>query len=209
MSGGAFSSAKAVSIGSSVAAISSFPVVGDFYSSNVLVDDHLYSGNQPNIQSVMAFSPCSSPITSQFLSNTSFYGYSDNVASSAIYTGISAKMSSSNNPTVEQTWLIWLWQHVNQFGTPGEDGYYYDQGQLYDAWLAFCSSWNETMGKKPSWEEWLAWFMSNGGSHIWGSGENVFNAHFYVPIGSILPLLMLVLSYIAYIFFKSLKINRE
>ena len=109
---------------------------------------------------------------------------------------------------VEDTWLIWLWQHINQFGTQGEDGYYYDQNQLYDAWVAFCSSWNETMGKKPSWDEWLAWFMGDGGSHTLDNGNSTFNAHF-VPVGNMLSLLILVLMYVAFLCCRSLKTNKE
>ena len=109
---------------------------------------------------------------------------------------------------VEDTWLIWLWQHINQFGTQGEDGYYYDQNQLYNAWVAFCSSWNETMGKKPSWDEWLAWFMGDGGSHTLDNGDGIFNAHF-VPVGNMLSLLILVLMYVAFLCCRSLKTNKE
>ena len=109
---------------------------------------------------------------------------------------------------VEDTWLIWLWQHINQFGTQGEDGYYYDQNQLYNAWVAFCSSWNETMGKKPSWDEWLAWFMGNGGSHTLDNGDGTFNAHF-VPVGNMLSLLIFVLMYVAFLSFRFLKTNKE
>ena len=109
---------------------------------------------------------------------------------------------------VEDTWLIWLWQHINQFGTQGEDGYYYDQNQLYNAWVAFCSSWNETMGKKPSWDEWLAWFMGNGGSHTLDNGDGTFNAHF-VPVGNMLSLLIFVLMYVAFLSCRYLKTNKE
>ena len=51
------------------------------------------------------------------------------------------------------------------------------------------------MGPCPTWEEWLSWFTGGDGSHTWGSGDDAFFAHF-VPVGSILPLLVLALLYI-------------
>ena len=104
-------------------------------------------------------------------------------------------LGPGNGPSVEDTWLIWLSQHTDYFGNQGEDGWYFDKYALYEAWEAYCAAWNETMGKCPTWDEWLAWFMGNDGSHTWGSGEDAFSAHF-VPVGSILPLLVLALLYI-------------
>ena len=213
MSGGSLVATNNYAQNSSAVSISS-PISYTSLSRNNSANfqDALANGLSPEavIASSMAM-PTNGQLFGSYYTNdfgSSIDSYNPGSYSGFGYSGIRDRQNLGPG-AVEDTWLIWLWQHINQFGTQGEDGYYYDQGQLYDAWVAFCSSWNETMGKKPSWEEWLAWFMSNGGSHIWGSGENVFNAHFYVPIGSILPLLMLVLSYIAYIFFKSLKINRE
>ena len=98
-----------------------------------------------------------------------------------------------NGPSVEDTWLIWLSQHTG-YGSSGEDGWYFDKYQLHAAWEAYCAAWNETMGPCPTWEEWLSWFTGGDGSHTWGSGDDAFFAHF-VPVGSILPLLVLALLY--------------
>jgi hypothetical protein len=102
-------------------------------------------------------------------------------------------------PTVEESWLIWLSQH--NFGTSGEGGWYYNESQLRAAWEAYCAAWNETMGKCPTWDEWLAWFMGNDGSHTWGSGEGAYNAYF-VPVGNILPLILMALLYMIILFVK-------
>ena len=99
-----------------------------------------------------------------------------------------------NGPSVEDTWLIWLSQHTDLFGSSGEDGWYFDKYELHRAWEAYCAAWNETMGPCPTWEEWLSWFTGGDGSHTWGSGDDAFFAHF-VPVGSILPLLVLALLY--------------
>ena len=104
-------------------------------------------------------------------------------------------LGPGNGPSVEDTWLIWLSQHTDNFGNQGEDGWYFDKYQLHAAWEAYCAAWNETMGKCPTWEEWLSWFTGGNGSHTWGSGDDTFSAHF-VPVGSILPLLVLALLYI-------------
>ena len=106
---------------------------------------------------------------------------------------IRGRQNLGNGPSVEDTWLIWLSQH--KYGTEGEGGWYYNESQLREAWEAYCAAWNETMGECPTWDEWLAWFMENDGSHTWGSGEGAYNAYF-VPVGSILPLLVLALLYI-------------
>ena len=138
----------------------------------------------------------------------SFYGYSvmdySSAADYAQYTGMfgggsrmgvrGRQKSDNNGPTIEDTWLIWLSQHTG-FGSQGEDGWYFNTAQLTEAWMAFCDSWNETMGPCPTLEQWLSWFTSGDGSHTWGSGNDAFSAHF-VPVGSILPLLILALLYI-------------
>ena len=107
---------------------------------------------------------------------------------------VRGRQNVGNGPTVEDTWLIWLSQHTG-YGSSGEDGWYFDKYQLHAAWEAYCAAWNETMGPCPTWEEWLSWFTGGDGSHTWGSGDDAFFAHF-VPVGSILPLLVLALLYI-------------
>jgi hypothetical protein len=104
-------------------------------------------------------------------------------------------------PTVEESWLIWLSRHRDYFGNQGEDGWYFDKYDLYEAWEAYCAAWNETMGECPTWDEWLAWFMGNDGSHTWGNGDSAYNAYF-VPLGNILPLLLMALAYMMILFIK-------
>ena len=118
---------------------------------------------------------------------------------------VRGRQRTGNGPTVEDSWLIWLSQHASDYGTSGEDGWYFDQYQLKQAWVEYCAKWNVTMGKCPTWEEWLAWFMGDGGSHTWGSGDNVFNAYF-VPVGDMLPLLLIALLYMIILFVKRNKI---
>ena len=73
-----------------------------------------------------------------------------------------------------------------------------------------CAGWNETMGgTKPSLDEWLAWFMgSENNPYTWNDGETDY-FYQYVPVGDILPLLLLALLYILAISLKSLKSERS
>ncbi len=105
---------------------------------------------------------------------------------------------------VEDTWLNWLAMWGQNFGTYDEstNTYHYDQYQLRSAYDAFCASWNETMGKKPTWDEWLAWFMgSEDSSFTWNDGTNDYFYQF-VPVGNILPLLLMALLYTIILFVK-------
>ena len=118
------------------------------------------------------------------------------------YSGINNRQNSGPGH-VEDSWLNWLAMFGTSFGTYDESthSYTYDQYQLRAAYDAFCQAWNETMGKCPTWDEWLAWFMGNDGSHTWGNGDSAYNAYF-VPLGNILPLLLMALAYMIILFVK-------
>ena len=112
---------------------------------------------------------------------------------------------------VEDTWLNWLGLYGQGYGTYDEETntYTYDQYQLRSAYDAFCLAWNETMGKKPTWDEWLAWFMASegdGNGYTWNDGENNFTYSF-VPVGNVLPLLIFALLYMALICLKAIRIR--
>ena len=105
---------------------------------------------------------------------------------------------------VEDTWLNWLALWGQQYGkyddTTGT--WYYDQYDLRKAYDAFCATWNETMGKKPTWEEWLSWFMaSETDGFKWSDGTNEWTYHF-LPVGGIYPLLLIALLYMIILFVK-------
>ena len=105
---------------------------------------------------------------------------------------------------VEDTWLNWLALWGQQYGKYDDKTrtWYYDQYDLRNAYDAFCATWNETMGKKPTWEEWLSWFMaSETDGFIWSDGTNDWTYHF-VPIGDILPLILTALLYMIILFVK-------
>ena len=109
-----------------------------------------------------------------------------------------------NLGNVEDTWLNWLALNGSSYGTYDESTqtWYLDVTALRSAWEAFCSTWNEGMGKKPTWDEWLAWFQgSEGNPYEWNDGSNPLY-YTYLPVGNILPLLCFAMIYVVILFVK-------
>ena len=109
-------------------------------------------------------------------------------------------------PGVGQTWLNWLAMYGGSYGRYDESTgtWYYDTYQLRAAYDAFCAAWNESMGKKPTWDEWLAWFMASegdGNGFDWSDGDKNWTYQF-VPVGNILPLFLMALLYMIILFVK-------
>ena len=113
----------------------------------------------------------------------------------------------SNN---ESNWLNWLALNGQKFGSFVDGVWMLDVYALRNAYDAYCDGWNETMGgKMPTWDEWLAWFMGSEDSpFVWSDGENS-SSYQFLPVGDILPLLLLALLYILAISLKSLKSERS
>ena len=147
--------------------------------------------------------------------NTSFYGgiYATADYSSADYGQYSGMFGGSsrmgirgrqNLGNVEDTWLNWLALNGDTYGKfdEGTKTWYLDINALRSAWEDFCATWNEGMGKKPTWDEWLAWFMgSEGNPYEWSDGSNS-SFYTYLPVGNILPLLLFALVYVVILFLK-------
>ena len=113
-----------------------------------------------------------------------------------------------NLGNVEDTWLNWLALNGGTYGKydEGTNTWYLDINALRSAWEAFCATWNEGMGKKPTWDEWLAWFEgSQGNPYEWSDGSNS-SFYTYLPVGNILPLLLFALVYVVILFLKRNKI---
>jgi hypothetical protein len=110
---------------------------------------------------------------------------------------------------LNDTWLNWLalnWLPLNgsNYGTYDEatKTWYLDYDALRRAWEAFCDTWNEGMGKKPTWDEWLAWFMgSEGNPYMWDDGENQYGFSF-VPVGDFMPLIVFALLYVVFVMYR-------
>ena len=109
-----------------------------------------------------------------------------------------------NLGNVEDTWLNWLALNGGTYGKydEGTKTWYLDINALRSAWEAFCATWNEGMGKKPTWDEWLAWFEgSQGNPYEWSDGSNS-SFYTYLPVGNILPLLCFAMIYVVILFVK-------
>ena len=141
----------------------------------------------------------------------SFYGYSVMDYSSAAdygqYTGMFGGGSRSNvrgrqNAGEESTyanWLRWFDAVGWAYGTANGNNYSYDSTQAQNAYNAWVSTLSDNM-PIPSYEEWLSWFMGSGGTH---TSENTGNTYSFVPVGDILPLLLLALFYVLFMAIKS------
>ena len=147
--------------------------------------------------------------------NTSFYGgmYATADYSSADYGQYSGMFGGGSRMGVrgrqnlgedmESTyanWLRWFDQVGWSFGTTTDgDNYSYDSTQAQNAYNAWVASLSESM-PVPSYEVWLSWFMGNGGTH---TSESSGNTYSFVPVGDILPLLLIALLYMLFVAIKS------
>ena len=146
--------------------------------------------------------------------NTSFYGgiYATADYSSADYGQYSSMFGGGNRMGVrgrqnlgedmESTyanWLRWFDQVGWSYGTANGNNYSYDSTQAQNAYNAWVASLSEFM-PVPSYEVWLSWFMGNGGTH---TSESSGNTYSFVPVGGILPLLLIALLYMLFVAVKS------
>ena len=105
-----------------------------------------------------------------------------------------------------ESWLHWMSIHGWKFGTQnGDNTWDYDNEATWNAFLVWYKS---VYGKdyKPddpmtppefTYEEWLKWFTSNGGSHNYDGWT--FN---FTPVGDVLPLIILAILYAAFLIMK-------
>ena len=96
-------------------------------------------------------------------------------------------------------WLRWFDKVGWSFGTANDNNYSYDSTQAQNAYNAWVASLSESM-PVPSYEVWLSWFMCNGGTH---TSESSGNTYSFVPVGGILPLLLIALLYMLFVAVKS------
>jgi hypothetical protein len=122
------------------------------------------------------------------------------IASMGDLRGIRGRQSAGP-ATNTSGWLNWL--VLNGYGTQGADGIWgLDIYQLRQAYDDYVRNWNSTMGKKPTWDEWLAWFMgSEGNPYMWDDGENQYGFSF-VPVGDFMPLIVFALLYVVLVMYR-------
>ena len=108
---------------------------------------------------------------------------------------------------VEDSWLNWLAIMGINIGDVGHydestKTWYYDYYDLQKLYQEYCNNWNFGMGEKPTWDEWLAWFMgSEGDPYIWDDGDSQYGFS-YVPVGDFMPLIVFALLYVVLIVYR-------
>ena len=147
------------------------------------------------------------------------YGYSafDNTTTTAYaqYAGMYGSSAPSgirgrqNTSGIENSWWNWLnsWLAGGNGPTQAADGnWYFNDETVADAYAQFCEYYfNQGMGNPPKYEDFVEW-LKNG---ILGGGKFEENGIFWdpVPVGDIVPLLLLALLYIGFVAFKSIRMR--
>ena len=94
-------------------------------------------------------------------------------------------------------WLKWFDEIGYAYGTAdGSGGYTFDNAQAEAAYAAWLASRSSSM-PYISYPEWLSWLLSKT-SHEGGNG----NTYSFVPIGNILPLVLMAMLYMIILFVK-------
>ena len=108
-------------------------------------------------------------------------------------------------------WLQWLAKLGFNFGTQGEGNIYtFDGEQAYNAFLVWYKAVygydydpNNTLTPPEfTYQQWLSWFTSHGGTHGYQYGNESWT-FLFVPVGDIVPLLLLALLYVLFVVIKS------
>ena len=154
-----------------------------------------YNTNRNNSVANDAMSSVSSDIA---MASTQAYAGIGNTTGGASR-GISGRRES--NGVIFNSWWNWLSGHNDERkGVQDENGnwiYTYDKYDLQNLYNAFVAFWSKNFGSDdiPSYDEWLWWYMSTTGSDGYSYKNNTY---LFQPIGSILPLVVMVLFYLCY-----------
>ena len=122
--------------------------------------------------------------------------------------GISGRKKSGNTNSL----LDWFYRYGYDFGTAtgsDEDGwvYTYSNSQLRAAYDNYISNfWDDMWGTaKPTFEEWLAWLEAGGETGY------EYNGNWYkmLPVGDIVPLLLLALLYVVFLMLRTVTLQTK
>jgi hypothetical protein len=137
---------------------------------------------------------------------TASYEASNNSSPSRVNNRFNAPPGAGGNSDegeegLGETWLYWLDYYYSQSGwwNNNENGntVTLDWWDAYSAWKAIVDSWNEGMGPAPTWEQFEKWLWSKGGAHT--TNDHTYN---YIPVGDLLPLILMALIYMIILFVK-------
>ena len=116
------------------------------------------------------------------------------------------------------SWWKWFDTWVRNNGDSYYDnetkGYYFDRNSLESVYKAFLKNfWNSGMGEEPSFDEWLDWYQeamnNSNGYYDYYYGDELYNRYYWVPVGDILPLLLIALLYMLFVAIKSKLLKTE
>ena len=121
--------------------------------------------------------------------------------------GIRGRQNAGPGSSAYNSWLAWLLSYGQGEEWSGNSWEFDNEG----AWNAFLAWFESTYGQpydpeNPSggmgvpvitYEQWLSWFTSNGGTHTYGGYTFKFT-----PVGNILPLVLMALMYMIILFVK-------
>jgi len=118
-----------------------------------------------------------------------------------------------NGDGLTDSWLDWLYRYGYTHGTPSEtEGtgctYTFTYEQLKAAYDDYINNYWDPMWSpngengKPTFEQWLAW-LQGGGENGFGYNGNSYVWSPELPIGDIVPLLLLALLYVLFLAVKS------
>ena len=196
-----FGSGNAVSgvymSGGSVRATHSQSSIGSSQSSIANIQLPIANIQSPTANTQLPISNIQSPIASNYqgIGNTTIGG------PRAMRGRQNLGIDDDNN--VEDTWLNWLAMMGKQYGHEENGVWVYDIYDLRSAYDAYCASWNFGMGKKPTWDEWLDWFMgSEGDPYWWDDGDNNKYGFSYVPVGDFMPLIVFAFLYLVFMVYR-------
>ena len=102
------------------------------------------------------------------------------------------------------SWLEWLSKYGSAFGNQlgDENAWEFGDEESWNAFLAwYLATYNEQYDEtgvvtpKITYDQWVSWFKTNGGSHY-----NDGFAFYFTPIGDIFPLLLMIFTYMVYVY---------
>ena len=208
MSGGSLVATNNYAQNSSAVSISS-PISYTFLSRNNSANfqDALANGFSPEavIASSMAM-PTNGQLFGSYYTNdfsSSIDSYNPGSYGGIGYSSIGNRQNAVGNPggNPYTSWLMWLEEYMS-----GQKGTAFDF-DYDDVWNAYVQWYSDTYGvaygsgtgpaPQITWEMWLQYFMSNGGSHDYNG--KTYN---FVPVGDFLSLLFLALLYFIFISLK-------
>lgn len=205
-SGGFVASSAASPIASSASALNAFSPVS--MPRHASAGSNVSGGVEQMVEQVaeVAVSGYSSSFATGYALNTSYGTASYDELAYGGYGNRNSMPGRQNAPSsgLGNSWLNWL----DDYYSNTLDWWNEDKGNgnsttldwqaAYNAYLAMLDSWNYTMGNPPTWEEFEAWLWKSKGSWYEKNGHS----YTYVPVGDVLPLLILALLYMVILVVK-------